>query len=440
MIQKLRPSLFATLLAAVSALLAFTALGAGTISSSVAPSAEVHTAVAAINGQADNETLELHAHLFMKEGMTWAASGNFNGPLGAKDWKALFASQANPESLDRSGLGVVVATLYAHPLFTISLRQSIRRQIALAERFVAEHPKWIIARDAEQARAALEQGKRVVVLALEESSGVLETEQDLKEFIDEKGIRIVNLLHMTDDQYGGVAFMPGFKAFATPWARLTQIFSPAHDSEGHVINANGLSDKGRALAESLIKRHVWLDLSHASDRSQETMVAMLKKAGMPLLYTHTVLRKYMNSERGINDAQLAQVRATEGVVGIMPSDSMLVGTVAQPAYCRFNCEKPCEGGLASLATQYAELAKVLRPDQIAFGSDYNGGVHHLPPTCGSGTAMDGQGLWNIGLQGSVWDALEKLGLPVPSPRRKIIDHFLDAWEKVNPTIAKGPAT
>src|SRR4051812_47085106 len=60
---------------------------------------------------------ELHAHLFMKEGMTWAFRGDFNGPLEATSWKDRFSSQANPEALEKSGLSVVVATIYAHPLF-----------------------------------------------------------------------------------------------------------------------------------------------------------------------------------------------------------------------------------------------------------------------------------------------------------------------------------
>src|SRR4051812_6206202 len=72
-------------------------------------------------------TVELHAHLFMKEGMGWLFKGDFNGPLQAENWKSRFSSQANPETLEQSGLDIVVATLYAHPLFTWSLRDSIRR-------------------------------------------------------------------------------------------------------------------------------------------------------------------------------------------------------------------------------------------------------------------------------------------------------------------------
>jgi hypothetical protein len=73
---------------------------------------------------------------------------------------------------------------------------------------------------------------------------------------------------------------------------------------------------------------------------------------------------------------------------------------------------------------------VVPKEGIALGSDYNGGVKHLHPGCPVGTALDGAGLWNIGQSGVVWQSLEKLGAPVPRPRRRVIEYFLSAWERV----------
>src|SRR5207244_2903484 len=120
----------------------------------------------------------------------------------------------------------------ANPILTFSLRDSVRRQVRLAERFVREHPSWIIARSAAQAREALLSGKRVMILSLEGASGILESENDLREFVDQDGIRIVNLLHLTDDAFGGVAFLPGLHALMSPWAWLKGVFSPHHDESG----------------------------------------------------------------------------------------------------------------------------------------------------------------------------------------------------------------
>ena len=94
----------------------------------------------------------------MKEGMTWGFTGDFNEELRAHDYKDKFSSQANPASLEKSGIGIVVATLYAHPLFVRSLRDSIREQVKLAQDFVHAHPNWVIAKSPSEARSALENG------------------------------------------------------------------------------------------------------------------------------------------------------------------------------------------------------------------------------------------------------------------------------------------
>lgn len=367
----------------------------------------------------ERATVELHAHLFMKEGMTWFFRGDFDGPLRAETWRDRFRTQANPETLDRSELGVLVATLYAHPLFTLSLRDSIRRQVAQAERFVATHPNWVIARSAEEAREALSQGKRALVLALEGAAGILETEEDLREFVDEKGIRIVTLLHLTDDGYGGVAFLRGFRAMASPWAWLTQLFDPAHEDEVR-INRNGLTKEGREMALKLMRRGVWIDLAHASDPSARELIAISEASTTPLLYTHTSLRRYLGAERGIASWQLEAVKRSGGIVGLMPSEEMLGGTTPPP----------CEGGIQALARQYGETARIVGPESVMLGSDYNGGIPHLRPGCPLGTALDAEGLWNIGQVPAVWDSLEKMGRPVPRPRRKMVDAFLAAWSRV----------
>jgi microsomal dipeptidase-like Zn-dependent dipeptidase len=379
----------------------------------------------------DRATLELHAHLFMKEGMTWAFSGDFEGPLKAENWKTRFHSEANLETLDRSEIGVVVAALYAHPLFVTNLRESIRRQIALAEKFVAEHPHWVLARNAAQARAAISQGRRVMILSLEGADGIIDNEEDLREFVDQKGISIVTLLHLTDDQYGGVAFLRGIRALASPWAWITQLFNPMFD-DGHRINANGLTQKGRAMAEALIKRHVWIDLAHASDLSSKELIEIQVKSGIPLLYTHSPFRKYMQAERGISSWELAQVHKSGGILGVMPSDEMLEGTLIPPERCASGCQLECKGGIQALAVNYADAVEALGAESVGIGSDYNGGIPHLHPSCAVGAGLDAEGLWNIGQQPEIWTSLERMGMPVPSPRRKMVDHFVDVWSRVNP--------
>jgi microsomal dipeptidase-like Zn-dependent dipeptidase len=375
---------------------------------------------------------ELHAHLFMKEGMSWMFTGDFFGPLRARDWSDRFRSQANPESLEQSGAGLVVATLYAHPLMTLSLRDAVRRQADLAERFVREHPNWILARSADEARAGLAAGHKVMVLALEGVSGIIENDADLAEFIDRRGIRIVTILHLTDDWAGGVAFLRGWMSLSNPPGWVRRIWAARDDEHGVRINDHGLTDGGRELARKLIARGVWIDLAHASDRAADELIPMMKQAGQPLLYTHTVLRRYHGAERGISDAQLAQVKATGGVVGVMPAEEMLDGTPRPPGAA-------CDGGAPALATQYRELVAALGAESVSLGSDYNGGVRHLRPGCATGTSLDGKGLWNMAQVPDVWRALRGFGAPVPEHLKVTIDRFLDAWARVTAVPGAGRA-
>ena len=376
----------------------------------------------ALAGLDPEASVEAHAHLFMSKGLTWLFRGDFDGPLRAKGWNDRFGSQANPETVERSKIAVLVIAVYAHPLFSLSLRDSIRDQLDGADHFVATHPNWIIARSATEARQALSQGKRVIILAIEGASKILENDADIAEFINRRGVRIVNLLHFTDDEFGGVAFLRGFRALASPLAWLRQIFR-APGADGVILNDEGLTERGKQFAQTLINHGVWLDLAHSSDLSQRDLIPMLEKAGQPLLYTHTVLRRYHHAERGISDWQLQEVRKSHGIVGLMPSEEMLDGTPVPPTTCR--------GSVHALAVQYKEVAATIGADSIVMGTDYNGGIPHLMPSCKTGTSLDHEGFWNIGQTPDLWQALRKVGAPVPEPLSITVERFISAWEQVS---------
>gem|GEM_PF-713305 len=392
-------------------------------------------------------TVELHAHLFMNEGLTWLFRGDFFGELQADSHRDKLSTQTNPRTLQESGNAIVVATLYANGFTAWDLRESIRRQLAQAERFVSENPKWIIAREPYQAGRAIAEGKRVLVLALEGAAGILENEADLREFIDNRGISIVTPLHLSDDQFGGVALMAGFKVLNSPFAWLRSLYhratrpsdDPQVHCEGVPINDAGLSPAGFALIEKLLERKVWIDLSHASDRATREMLPLLKKRGQPPLYTHTILRRYHHAERGLPDWMLPELRREGGIVGLMTSESMLEGTPPESNDCAFACQRSasatrtpfCEGGIPALARQYRELVRELGASSVVLGSDWQGGVDHLPPTCGSGTPLDSRaGFWNISQTVLVWDVLERLQAGTPRPRNLQVQRFLSAWERV----------
>jgi hypothetical protein len=211
-------------------------------------------------------SIDLHSHLFMKRGLGWIFRGGAECPADSrafsKSWRTRFRAKTNPELLDASGIGIVVAALYAHPLFIGNLRNSIRRQIDDAEAFVARHPRWVIARSPADARGALSDGKKVMILAIEGAQGILESERDLDEFVTERGVRIVTLMHFIDDRFGGAAFLKGIGAWLTPTGMfrslIGQIFGRARFEAGVRLNARGLQPGGLWLVGELARRGVWM--------------------------------------------------------------------------------------------------------------------------------------------------------------------------------------
>jgi membrane dipeptidase len=359
----------------------------------------------------------------MKQGIGWLFRGDFDSPLRATDWSDLWSSRANRDSLDASGDSIVVVALYAHPILTgFSVRDSIRRQLDEADAFVAKNAGWILAREPADARRALAAGKKSLVLSLEGAWGALEDEADLAELVDRRGVRIVTLHHLTDDELGGAAFLPGVQGFSTPGAFFTQLFAPLRDPDGVRVNRNGLSERGEALTRKLLARKVWIDLTHAPDRSLERLVPMLRAAGQPVLHTHTVLRRFHGAERGISDRHLAEVGGSGGIVGLMPTERMLEGTPGTAS---------CESGVLKLATQHARASEALGADAVMLGSDVNAPIPFLKPACGSGTSLDGEhGFWKMDQTSELWAALRRAGAPVPDPLSKQAEKFISAWEKI----------
>ena len=373
------------------------------------------------------ELADIHAHLFMEHGLGVLFQGGFNEPLQAGDWSDRFSSQANPASLDASNLGLVVVALYAHPVLEPSRRSAIRDQIYEARAFVASHTDWVIAASPAEARAAHAAGKRILVLSLEGASGILETEEDLREFVDAGGIRIVTFAHLADDHLTGAAMMGGFKNLGNPRGWVAALPKP-RGQYGELLNPHGLTDRGRAMAWALMRRGVWIDLAHSPDSAAVELEALMKRAGQPLLVTHTVLRRYRRAERGLSDRQLSEVGASGGLVGLAPCEDVLDDTKVPPALCPKGCR--CRGDVYALAQQFRETADAIGAASVFLGSDFNGAETHLRPSgCSTHTSLDKQGLHQIGQTSEVWYALRRAGAPVNATEFHGVTNFISVWER-----------
>lgn len=358
------------------------------------------------------QSVDLHAHLFFFEGSGVSWLGDFDSPIRAKSWKDRFRSKINESDLLESNVRVVGVALYAHPLMMGSLRGQIRNQIARAEKFVRDHGDWVIAKNPAQARLELSRGKRILVLTLEGASGVLENEEDLKEFVDGAGIRIVTPMHFMDDAMGGAALLPGWKAVASPVGFFKALWTKS--KEGSVwLNPIGLRDRGKWLIDALIARKVWIDLAHASDRFQVEVTPLLMAAGQPFLHSHTMLRRYYEAERGISTQQLFLVKKTGGLVGLIPSEDM-VGMTPHPG--------DCLGGVGSVVQQWREMAQTLADEQITLSSDINAPIQFLPKGCDEDA--DGKGFFRYAQMPELWDAMSEKSHGITP------EGFVKAWDRL----------
>jgi len=373
-------------------------------------------------------TVELHSHIFMDQGLGLMFHGKFTGPIEATSWKDRFSEQTNADAVNRSGVAILVVALYALPGFVWSMKDAIRHQMDTAEQFVKDNPQWVIARSPDDATQILAQGKRALIFSLENAHGVLDSEDDLKEFVDERGIRIVTFMHLMDNSYGGAAYLQGYHVFSNIWSWLFGMFDPDIESDGDRVNPRGLEPKGKEMLARLLAHHVWIDLSHSSDATKNDVIPILQAQNQPLLYTHAPLRKYYGAERGITEDQIKQVKESGGIIGVVPSDEMLVNTKVDPRFCGKGCPASCDSGAHALAQQYSEMVALMgSADRVMFGSDYNGGIPHLSPRCGTGTSLDRDGLWTMSQVPEVWEALRALGGPVPASPQGSREAFISVW-------------
>jgi microsomal dipeptidase-like Zn-dependent dipeptidase len=292
----------------------------------------------------------------------------------------------------------------------------------------------VIARDAGQARASLEAGRHVLVLSLEGASGVLESEEDLIEFVDGRGIRIVTPLHLADDRYGGVATLGGASYLANPLGVVARAGEPRGGIERRT---RGLTPLGRRLITKLLARGVWIDLTHASDAALTEIVPMARAAGQPLLVSHAMLRRHRAIERATSDDLLRAIAASGGIVGLVPSEDAFKSPKGR--LCPRGCSaEACSRGVNAFAAVWADAARLLGSEAVMLGSDHNGGMRHLRPSCGTGTSLDEPaGLWNAAQSAALLDALARLGAP-RAPLRATLARFLSAWEKVRPWPEASP--
>ncbi len=373
--------------------------------------------------------VDLHAHLVMKQGMGPALFGDFDSPPQSREWTSRIRTKMSKVSLgDASGPALIVVALYGHPWLSrlhlpgqeSNVSEALEEEYRQLKVFTdARDSSWIIARSATEARVALKSGKKVLVLSIEGAYGAIRTSADLEKWV-ERGLAILTPFHLTEDRFGGVALMrPWAAVLNTPWSFLTSWIQGGGACPGGICRSPvGISERGKELIDSLIRKQVWVDFSHASDLTVEGLVPWMRDRNLPILVTHTASRNGFPAERGLSPTLIRAIRTDlDGIVGMIPSEEMLQTETDGHG---------CKSGVTTFRKAFQALQLELGAQRVAVGSDANAPLQGLSPPCDMPS--------NPGY--AEYSHLTSL---VQTDRR-VLEHFLNLWDRVRPGPHGGAPT
>ncbi len=162
------------------------------------------------------------------------------------------------------------------------------------------------------------------VLAIE-GMHALDGKLENLDVLDKAGYRMIGLAHFFDNAFSG----------------------SAHGEEKY-----GLTELGRQAFREMEKRHILIDLAHASPRAIEDALAM---ATRPLVVSHTGVKAGCDSPRNLTDDQLRRIAATGGLIGI----GFWSGAV-------------CDSDVESVVDAMLHAVEIAGIDHVALGSDWDG--------------------------------------------------------------------
>lgn len=122
----------------------------------------------------------------------------------------------------------------------------------------------------------------------------------------------------------------------------------------------GLTDAGKVLVRRAHALGVAVDVSHASDRAVDDVLALSHETGGVVVATHSNARALCDHPRNLTDAQLRGIAATSGVVGLNFHAPFVVR--GRPAT------------LADVVRQAKHLVQVAGVAHVALGADFEGGI------------------------------------------------------------------
>ncbi|MBS1958832.1 MAG: membrane dipeptidase [Bdellovibrionales bacterium] len=380
--------------------------------------------------------MDLHAHLDLKPGVGLLLRGDFDSPARSSKWDDRVRTKASSQSLTAfESPPLIVISFYGHPFFSNPLSFDWKTNVRDANEteyrhlieFVRTHPLFEIAKTPREAENLLSDKRIPIVLSIEGAYGTLENEDDIRKWVDERGVAIVTPFHLSEDHFGGVSMMYKFWGFAAApieffKSMLITGFSCLSDFCKSTV---GMTGDGRVLIDSLMRHKVWIDLAHANDIEIGELLPEFKKRKLPILVTHTSPREIYPAERGLPTEVMNAIIDNDGMIGLIPTEDMMK---------RSWTRSPCFSGLVEFKQSVHEMIKVLGEERVVLGSDINAPLDGLSPIC---DVKPGQMLSPLEEKGfytySQWPTLGQYVSPDTSWSEKSLRHFISLWKRVAQT-------
>ncbi len=338
--------------------------------------------------------------------------------------------------------------------------EAVKRQVYSLKRMAEQSDWYTIVRDPWEARRAIEAGKLAVVLAVEVSDLLPNSDGDWRQQLYDlydMGVRNIMLAHETNSRFSGAAFHEDtFKDLSKVKATFDSSIEYASSADG-IYNQIGLSQEGRELLEEMIRLNMLIDLSHLPLKSQREIYQLVAERFRyyPLFNSHTRVRSLMLEkdvphfkEHSSTDEVLGFIRDTGGIIGLRTGVEGVL--THQPAAHQRPIKNDCTGSSRSFAQsyQYADALGVA----VAYGSDLNGFITQMPPRFGpegcatqEDTAVRAQeqsaqgstpdndpfhvkGLAHIGYLPALRDDLQRLGADTENLDTSA-EAFVKMWER-----------
>ena len=147
------------------------------------------------------------------------------------------------------------------------------------------------------------------------------------EIVYQAGVRMIGLTHFFDNEVGGSA---------------------------HGVDKGGLTEFGHSLISAMEQKHVFVDLSHASPKLIDDVLAIATK---PILISHSGVKGTCDNVRNLSDEHLIKIANGGGVVGIAMFEQAICGTLPSDI---------------AKAIKYA--SDLIGVKHVALGSDFDGAI------------------------------------------------------------------